>query len=636
MTTTDRSDGPNGPDGYTMRKFIAPTIALAAYAFGRAVPEPGVLEAVDLPQKDIPFRASNGSDAIFGVAARVNVIDNTHSLPWPISEHVKTVTADKNVELCTVRASKQDTGVDSPRRDDCQALFDFLKGNPALISPNNLGSDTDRWVETAWVGSCGFQMRTNTREAVLSTGDVVNFLSRSLSSLEEAIDGSVSATEEADCGVRNSPSDSALVSWRLQERSPLGLGDAKNAGVSKAFPSGKETARAVEVRRVESKGPLIVTAFSEIPKNTSAYVFNGTVQEAPDNVESANLTIAKRYEMYTGGNPEGPFCTPIWLSSDWDQPHTPLKSDCQQLLKFCQQNNAKVVFKERDLDFWAKFAAHETCGLSFKTTKDKIWITNRDMAGFLERAINYGPSTYQGIGVRAKMGVRCGFKKDEQYDGEFRLFYRDPSLPQGQIEQRDTSLEASAIEAIERRDVASEEPDYEALSKVDSSVDWLDFEFTDDDGSNFTAQVNPNALATHFNDDRKVAGRLERYETALGPSKRCTGQTTYMGGAGPDSALVEDCKKLRNFMVSRRFYFRWNDENERGSGIPLAKVDTCHIAWSVGEDAVVGNMDIEIVLTNAIEKLDNTKGRMRGWGWEWCDLADQYGYKTYTKWLIFP
>ncbi|KAK1590278.1 uncharacterized protein LY79DRAFT_590488 [Colletotrichum navitas] len=619
-----------------MRRFIAPTIALAAFAFGRAVPDPGVLDAFALPQGDITFKASNGSDVVFAVAARVNIIGDIHKLPWPVSEHIKTVTADDDVELCTVRVSKQDVSVESPRRDDCQALFDFLKGHPALINPDQLGSDTNTWVETAWVGSCSFQILAHTPDAVLSTGDIANFLGRSLSRPGWIIDGSVSATEEADCAVRNSPSGHAPVSWRLQQREPLGLADAKDASLSKAFPSGKDTARAVEVREVEHQGPLIVKSLSQIPKNTSAYVFNGTVRQVPHSVESVNLTIAKRYEMYTGGNPEGPFCTPIWLSSDWDQPHTPLKSDCEQLLRFCQHNTAKVVFKERDLNFWAKFAAHESCGLSFKTTKDKIALTNRDMAGFLERAINYEPSTYQGIGVRAKMGVRCGFEKNNQYDGEFRLFYRDPSLPQGQIEQRDTSLDAPVIDATEQRDVASEEPDYEALSQVDSAVDWLDFEFTDDDGSNFTAQVNPNALYTPFNDGKKVAGRLERYETPLGPSKRCTGKTTYMGGAGPDSALVEDCKKLRNFMSVHRFYFRWSDENERGPGQPLAKVDTCHIAWSVGEDAVVGNMDIEIVLTNAIEKLDNTKGRMRGWGWEWCDFADQYGVKTYTKWLIFP
>ncbi|EFQ33942.1 hypothetical protein CGRA01v4_12423 [Colletotrichum graminicola] len=620
-----------------MRRFIASTIALAAFAFGRAVPDPGVLDAVALPQGDVTFKASNGSNVVLAAAARLNTIGDVHKLPWPVSKHIKTVTADDDVELCTVRASKQYASVKSPRRDDCQALFDFLKGHPALINPHKLGFDTNPWVETAWVGSCSFQILTHTRDAVLSTGDIASFLGRSLSRPGWTIDGSVSSTEEAaDCAVRNSPSGNATVSWRLQQRGPLSLADAKDASLFKASLSGKETARAVEMFQVEYKGPLIVKSLSQIPKNTSAYVFNGTVQQAPDSVESVNLTIAKRYEMYTGGNPEGPFCTPIWLSSDWDQPHTPLKSDCEQLLRFCQQNTAKVVFKERDLNFWAKFAAHESCGLSFKTTKAKIALTNRDMAGFLERAINYEPSTYQGIGVRAKMGVRCGLEKSNQYDGEFRLFYRDPSLPQGQIEQRETGIDAPVMDATEQRDAASEEPDYEALSQVDSAVNWLDFEFTDGDGSNFTAQVNPNTLYTPFNDGKKVAGRLERYETPLGPSKRCNGKTTYMGGAGPDSALVEDCKKLRNFMSVRRFYFRWNDENERGPGQPLAKVDTCHIAWSVARDAVVGNMDIEIVLTNAIEILDNTKGRMRGWGWEWCDLAEQYGEKTWTKWLIFP
>ncbi|KAK1969287.1 hypothetical protein LY78DRAFT_725824 [Colletotrichum sublineola] len=469
-----------------MRRFIAPAIALVAFAFGRAVPDPGALDALALPQKDIIFKASNGSVAVFGVAARVSIIDDIHKIPWPVSKHIKTVTPGDDVEICTVRTSKQDTNVDSPRRDDCQALYDFFKGNPALVSPDNLGSYAKPWVETAWVGSCAFQVRTANRDAVLSTGDIANFLARSLSRPEWSVSGSgsVLATEEADCAVRHSPSGNATVSWRLKKRAPQGLADAKDAGLSRAFSPGKDTARAVEMRQVDSHGPLIVTSFSQIPKNTSAYVFNGTVHQAPDNVESANLPIAKRYEMYTGGTAEGPFCTPIWLSSDWDQPNTPLKSDCKQLLKFCQQNTAKVVFKNRDLDYWAKFAAHESCGLSFKTTKDKIAITNRDMAGFLERAINYEPSTYQGIGVRAKMGVRCGFKKNEQYDGEFRLFYRDPSLPQGQVEQRDdTSLDVPVIAVIEPRDVASEEPDYEELPRVDSAVNWLDFDFPDSDGS---------------------------------------------------------------------------------------------------------------------------------------------------------
>ncbi|KAK2026382.1 hypothetical protein LX32DRAFT_701641 [Colletotrichum zoysiae] len=435
-----------------MRIFIALTVGFAAFTFGRAVPEPGVLDALALPQQDVTFKASNGSDLFFTVAARMDIIDDTRKLPWPVSKQIKTVTADDHVELCTVRASKQDAKVDGPRRDDCQALFDLLKAHPALISPHHLGSDTSPWVETAWIGSCGFQILTDTRDAVLSTGDIANFLSRFLSRPEWAIDSPFSVTEEADCAVRNSPSGSASVSWRLQQRSSLVPANAKDAHLSKAFPSRTETARPIEVRQVDSHGPLIVTSFSLIPKNTSAYVFNGTVHQAPDSVESANLTIAKRYEMYTGGKPEGPFCTPIWLSSDWDQPDTPLKSDCRQLLKFCQQNTAKVVFKERDLNFWAKFAAHETCGLSFKTTKDNIALTNRDMATFLEIAINYEPSTYQGIGVRAKMGVRCGYKKDSQYDGEFRLFYRDPRLPQGQIERHSTFPDAPVIDATGRRD----------------------------------------------------------------------------------------------------------------------------------------------------------------------------------------
>ncbi|GKT59676.1 hypothetical protein ColTof4_10898 [Colletotrichum tofieldiae] len=615
-----------------MRKFFAPIVAFAAHAFARAVPDPGFLGTVTTisPHQEVLFKASNGSDVVFNIAAGLKITHDIRNLPWPVAKHIKAVETGELVELCTVHASQNDSGVNSPRRDDCQALFDYVKQTPALIYFEHLDSDTNHWAEIVWVGSCGFRTRTYNRDVVFSTGDIANFLHQSLSRPAWAVDGQNSATGEADCAVWSSPPASAPVFWRLQQRHP------QNGTPLDNFLSGNETTRAVEIRQAESKKPLIVTSFDLIPNNTSAYVFNGTVHEAPDIVESANLTVSKRYEMYLGGNPEGPLCTPIWLSSDWDQPNTPLKSDCQQLLRFCQQNTAKVVFKERDLNFWAKFAAHESCGLSFMTTKEKIWITNRDMAGFLERAINYEPSTYQEIGVRAKMGVRCGFKNEKQYDGEFRLFYRDPSLPQGQIEQRDTSLYAPTVEAIESRDVSSLSSEFETLTHDDSAVDWVDFEFVDREGNNVTVQINSNALPVSLHDNKKVVGRLERFETPLGPSKRCTGKTTYMGGAGPDSALVEDCKKLRNFMSIRRFYFRWSQEDDRGPGQPLAKVDTCHLAWAAGDDVVVGNMDIDILMTNAIDKLDNTKGRMRGWGREYCDMADQYGIKSLTKWLIYP
>ncbi|KZL72538.1 hypothetical protein CI238_09290 [Colletotrichum incanum] len=621
-----------------MRKFFATIIAFAAHASARAVPDSAFLGAVAVisPHQEVTFKASNGSDVVFNIAAGLNITHDIRNLPWPVSKQIKVVKAGDNVELCTVRASQRDSGIASPRRDDCQALFDYVKQTAALIYFEHLDSDTNRWAEVVWVGSCGFRTRTYTRDVVFSLEDIANFLHRSLSRPAWTVDGHISATGEADCAVWSRPSASAPAFWRLQQHGPLVLNGPENGTPVNSFISGNETTRAVEVRRAELKKPLIVTSLALIPSNTSAYVFNGTVHEAPEKVESANFTVSKRYEMYLGGNPEGPFCTPIWLSSDWDQPNTPLKSDCQQLLRFCQQNTAKVVFKERDLNFWAKFAAHESCGLSFMTTKEKIWITNRDMAGFLERAINYEPSIYQEIGVRAKMGVRCGFKNEKQYDGEFRLFYRDPSLPQGQVEQRDTSLYAPTIDGIERRDASSVSPEFETLTHDDSAVDWVEFKFVDREGNNVTAQINSNALSISANDNKKVVGRLERFETPLGPSKRCTGKTSYMGGAGPDSALVEDCKKLRDFMSIRRFYFRWSQEADRGPGQPLAKVETCHLAWAAGDDVVVGNMDIDILMTNAIDKLDNTKGRMRGWGREYCDMADQYGIKSLTKWLIYP
>ncbi|TQN70199.1 hypothetical protein CSHISOI_05318 [Colletotrichum shisoi] len=440
-----------------MRRVLALIIVFAARTLARAVPDVGVKDAVvsSTPSQKIPFKAFNGFDVVLNIAAGVRLTEDIQSLPWPIAKHIKVVRGGEHVELCAVRATQRDSGVGSPRRDDCQALFDYVKTNPALIYFEHPDSDLNRWAEIVWVGSCAFRARTYTHDVVISTGDIANFLDRSLSRPAWTIDGRISAAGEADCAVWSSPSGSAPSFWRLQQRGPLIDGIPNNGTLPGNFTSGNDTAQPVKTRQAKSEKPLIVKSFAQIPSNASAYVFDGPVHEASDEFEPVNSTVSKRYDMYFGGNPEGPFCTPVWLSSDWHEANTPLKSDCQQLLGFCKQNTAKVVFKERDLNFWAKFAAHESCGLSFMTSKEKVIITNRDMAGFLERAINYEPCTYMEIGVRAKMGVHCGYSNEKQYQGEFRLFYRDPSLPKGDIEQRDTDLLTSAptTDELERLDI---------------------------------------------------------------------------------------------------------------------------------------------------------------------------------------
>ncbi|KAJ0163007.1 hypothetical protein CTA2_3652 [Colletotrichum tanaceti] len=450
-----------------MRLILALIIVFVARTLALAVPDVGVIDAVvsSSPSEVITFKASNGSNVLLNIAAGVRLTDDIHSLPWPITKHIKVVKGGEHVELCAVRVTQRDSGVGSPHRDDCQALFDYVRTNPALIYFEHPDSDLNRWAEIVWVGSCAFRARTYTRDVVISTGDIANFLDRSLSRPAWTIDGRISAAGEADCAVWSSPSGNAAPSfWRLQQRGPLTDSTPNNGTIPGNFTSSNEVAQPVNIRRAKSEKPLIVESFAQIPHNASAYVFNGTFHEIPEEFKPLNSTVSKRYEMYLGGDPEGPFCTPVWLSSDWHEANTPLKSDCRQLLGFCKQNTAKVVFKERDLNFWAKFAAHESCGLSFMTSKEKVVITNRDMAGFLERAINYEPSTYMEIGVRAKMGVHCGYRNEKQYQGEFRLFYRDPSLPKGDIEQR-------APKGNDLLDASHEEdPDFKAPSDEDSFV----------------------------------------------------------------------------------------------------------------------------------------------------------------------
>ncbi|WYZ44861.1 hypothetical protein EsH8_VIII_000177 [Colletotrichum jinshuiense] len=601
-----------------MRRLLALILALVAYTLARAIPDgAGPISA----SREIAFTASNGSDVVFNIGQGLGFAEDARHIPSPIAKHIIVRPADGYMALCTVRASQQDSGIESPRRDDCQALYDFIKNHNIFIYFEDFDADLGRWAEIVWVGSCAFRAQSYTRNVVFANGDIANFLDRSLSRPSWTIDGRISAAGEADCAAWNSNSGTAPVFWRLQQRGPLPSAFHDTLAV--------DNNAAIEARETKPNQPLVVESFTKIPQNTSAYVFDGAVHEVPDIASAHDITITKRFEIFTGRVADGPFCDPVWLSSDWNEPNIPLKSDCNSLWEFVKHNTATVIFKERDLNFWAKFAAHGTCGISFMTTKEKIWITSRDMAGFLERALNYEPANTRDR-LHAKMGVRCGFESSGKYDGEFRLFYRDPNLPLGQLERRDSAK----AETTEGFSAESKMPT--PLIDENPLVNWVDFTAADQDGNNVTVQLNSRALAAS-SPQGQLDARLERYDTPLGPSKRCTGKTKYFGGAHPDSALVNDCVKLRNFMSIRRFYWKFNQEEYSSpNATPLAKVDTCHFAFRPYQNSIFGNMDLEIILTGAIDQLDNTKGRMRGWGDMWCDLDGQFGEKRVGRWAIYP
>lgn len=605
-----------------MRKVFAPILALAGHAVARAVNGGGGVNLPNpAPVSEITFKASNGSDVVLNVGTGFTIAEDARNLPSPFAKLIKIEGADSYTELCTVRATRQ-AGSGMPRRDDCQALYDYVKGTNVFIYFEEHDVELRRWAEIFWVGTCAFRAQTYTNSVVFSNADIARFLDRALSREAWTIDGKMSASGEADCAASKGEHGKAPMFWRLQER---------------AAPI--PPAPVIKPRESEPIEPVVFESFNDIPQNTSAYVLNDGVRDVTEPGSSVNgTTLSKRFKIYFDGDKAPAFCKALWLSTDVDGAKSPLRSDCAHLLNFVKTHKATVIFKERDLNFWAKFAAHGTCGLSFMTTKDRLMITQDDMAIFLQRVVNWHAASTPDGGMRAKGGVSCNFGKGhtEWWKGEFRLFWRDPNLPIGQLERRDEPNMPKPLTA------SSLEPEKEpiALADDDSSINWADVSVPVADGTNATFQINTNGLVTS---PEKLARRLEYIDTPLGPSKRCNGKNRWMGGAHKDSATIEDCKKLRDFIGKQRMYWRFNEEEIRNGRLvdpvvatPIAKYGTCHFAYGPRYYVVIGNMDIERILDGAIEHLDNTHGRMRGWSYTGCDIEGQFGYKTDGYWKIYP
>ncbi|OHF03003.1 hypothetical protein CORC01_01761 [Colletotrichum orchidophilum] len=647
-----------------MRMILAPVLALAAIALALAVPEHVVPEHV-VPEQAlvevaapiakssaITFKAANGSDVVVHVAPGVFMTDDVTKLPNDLGKQFKIQKTPQLMELCTVRASQKDNGDNgTPLRSDCQTLYDFSHSHPFFVYFDNK-VDLNRWIELIYVGSCAYHTLTAHRNVVFSSGDIANFLDRSLSRKGWTNNGRMSASGEADCAVYEGDSGFAPVFWRLQQR----------GSVSSAFLLANDafvpdnTTTTLKTRAIKHEKPLIVHALDDIPRNTSAFVFNDEVHginTAEIKTYSKNQNMAKRFNLVVGGPPDGPYCVPAWLSSEWKQPDHPVKSDCEKLFEFLKVNAAKLEFKEKDHNKMIKFTAHETCALGFIPTQNSFTISNRDMVGFLERMLKWDGAKFGPDHILGKMGVQCGFKKDIPNQGEFHLFYRDPKAAgEGHVDPPDNGgnrlVPTVHSRQIEQQGAIMVEPgspeDMTASAEIamipsdtDTSLNWVDVTVTDNTGANITVQLNANLLDISRSSDKKLDTRLERWETPLGPSKRCTGKISLFGGAKPDSPLIADCTKLRNFMSIRRFYFRFNkEEYGNGHATPLAKVDSCHLSWwPWGRDVLVGNMDIDILFTRALALYDPTQTRMRLWGFENCDFADQFGDKWPTKFYIY-
>ncbi|OLN81037.1 hypothetical protein CCHL11_09420 [Colletotrichum chlorophyti] len=626
-----------------MRKTIALVLALATHALAAAIPEAVVTtkNSAFLPaSREIPFKAANGSDLVFnlgeGLGVDFGLVDPAHNDTTPLSKNINISPVHDTVELCSVRASQNDApGAGMPRRDDCQALHDFLKGHKVFVYFEKFDVDTNRWAEIFWVGTCAFRAKTSLHNVVFANGDAVRFLDRALSRPAWTVNGRIAASGEADCTVIDGGSGIGTMFWRLQQRGPIPQLASVVAADRQSLSPGLHARDAQLSTHGNTRGrePFVVESFDMIPRNTSAYVFNSTSHNVSEAGASSDTILAKRYDIKTTNAPEGPYCNALWMSTDWDQKNVPRKEHCQRLLRFVSTNNAVVIFEERDIDYWARFAAHETCGIMYKTKEAGIKLSARDMAGFLDRALDWSVALTKDGGLKAAMGTRCGPNPDAMVDGMFSLFWRDPTLPAAsnahtQIKERDMV----EVESTKELPPPLNEPT--ALPDADPSVAWADYNFTDKDGSNVTVQLNTRGL-TMFSDYDKIEARLERSDTPLDPSKRCTGEASYLGGAHPDSALVSDCVKLRNFLNTCRFYWRLNREGH-GAITPLAKVDTCHLAYGDNEDSIFSTMDAEVLLTGAIDKLDNPKGRMRGWGRMWCNCPEQFDEKSLAHWKIYP
>ncbi|UQC90177.1 uncharacterized protein CLUP02_15707 [Colletotrichum lupini] len=656
-----------------MRIILAPVLAFAAVALSRAVPEHTASEhtasehiileqtrAEVLPPvveySTIAYKAANGSDVVIHVAPGVFMADGVSKLPDDIGKHFKIKTAPKLMELCTVRASQKDNdNKGTPRRDDCQALYDFCHSHPVFFYFDNK-IDLNRWAEVAFVGSCAYRTRTVYHNVVFSSGDMANFLDISLSRKAWTDKGRMSATGEAECTVYEGDLGIAPVYWRLQQRGPLDE-PTFNLGNDTFIPNNNSTA--LKIRDTEHEAPLIVQSFDDIPKNTSAFSSGRgnahTVTDTDIGIPSKK-DDEPQFDLTIGGPKEGPYCDAMWLSADWQESGRPLRRDCGKLLDFLKSNTAKVaVFGDQYYEL-VPIAAHDTCAVGFRPlTTDNVTFTGFDIASFLERILLWDGAQSGSDYILGKMGTMCGFAKEThlKHMGEFHLIYRDSNAPKGHIprdykESKRDLISAIAVPEIAEKGammVKSGSPEDMAataemamiLSNTDESLNWVDYTVTDSNGVNITAQLNDNFLGTHLDDSKALGTRLERHDTPLGPSKRCTGRITFWGGAKPDSPLIADCVKLRNFMSIRRFRFQFSrDEFRSINATILAQVGTCRIAWLPwGQDTTVGNMDLDILLTNAFKLYDPSQTRMRLWGGEHCDFSWQFGEKYAQKFYIF-
>ncbi|KAF9880082.1 hypothetical protein CkaCkLH20_02036 [Colletotrichum karsti] len=434
-----------------MRKALAPVLAFAASASALVVPRDGVAGANVVPgagvtttlsampvstaiSRAFTFTASNGSDVTFNIGAGFGIVgEDLNNAPPKVAKHVKIEGVNGYAELCKVVATQQE-GSGKPLRDDCQALHDYIKNRNVVVYFEDGDADTARWAEIFWVGTCAFRAKTFDRDLVFSNADVANFLDRTLSRKAWTVNGRISASGEADCAVVEGSVGKAPMYWRLQERA---------ASAALAVRADEPVAPStVEARDAEPVAPLVVDSLEMIPKNTSAYVLHShaqvaSVDNSTDLSAIINDTVSKHFLIHTDWNIKGPNCKPTWLSSTWDDTPIPRRSDCEQLLNFVAKSNALIEFKERDLNYWAKFAAHGTCGIMFQTTKPKMIVNNYDMTRFVDNAVRWENCQTANGGTKARMGVKCWIDGDdsgEQFDGEFRLFWRNPNLPIGELD----------------------------------------------------------------------------------------------------------------------------------------------------------------------------------------------------------
>ncbi|TEA11359.1 hypothetical protein C8034_v007683 [Colletotrichum sidae] len=383
----------------TVLAFAAQAVALAVPGDAPLIGAPAAI-ARSVSQ-EVKFMASNGSEVIVNIGTGFGIANNVHTVPGTISKAITFEPANGFAELCTTRATRKE-GNGLPRRDDCQALQDYVKNNNVLVYFEDNDSDLNRWAEIFWVGSCAFRAHTPSHNIVFSNADITHFIERVLSREAWTVEGRVSGSGEADCAAVDGPSGFASMFWRLEQRGPL-------PNINTLMARDPETST------------LVVQPFDVIPANTSAYI---------DGEYIDSHTLTKRFHVVSGDSKQtvqGPLCKPTWMSGEWSEPKMPLERDCRDLLKFVDSNKAEIHFDESDKDKLARFASYETCGLAFIPRKFPIVITSRDMADFLSALLDWSSTNRDGK-LRGKMGVECSVSTDK-LNGVFQLFWRDPQLP---------------------------------------------------------------------------------------------------------------------------------------------------------------------------------------------------------------